>query len=178
MLERIVVLSTVGAGGALLARRIRMPGGSLLGAMLATGVVSLFLADSQPLPESFRWVALLLLGTYTGSTVDREVLVQIRRVLPVALSMILVLIGAAVALGWVLHSRFAGDISLVTVILGTMPGGASGLSAVAFDLGAEVHLVASMHMVRQIMVFGALPLVLRRLAESGWSKRRGQTTVE
>jgi len=123
-------------------------------------------------------VALLLLGTYTGSSVDREALVQIRRVLPVALSLILVMIGEAVALGWMLHSRFAGDISLVTVMLGTMPGGASGLSAVAFDMGAEVHLVASMHMVRQIMVFGALPLVLRWLAESGLGKRRGETNVE
>lgn len=178
MVERIVAMLAIGAGGAFLARRVKMPGGSLLGAMLATGVVSLMLADPQPLPEGFRWVALLLVGTYTGSSLDRDVLRRIRGVLPVAMVIILVLIAAAAGLGWMLYQNHAREISLVTLILGTMPGGASGLSAAAFDLHAEASLVASMHMVRQIMVFGALPVLLRWFAESGLGKSRRDTTVE
>lgn len=164
MIARTVLLLSVGTGGALLARRIKMPGGAFLGAMLATGLFSVVLADFHPLPEGFRWVALLLLGIYTGSSVDREVLARIQGVLPVALTMIMLLIAAAVGLGWVFYTRAASDLSLVTVMLGTMPGGASGLAAVAYDMGAEAHLVASLHMVRQVMVFGVLPLVLRWLA--------------
>ncbi len=165
MIARTVLLLSVGSAGALLARRTKMAGGAFLGAMLATGLFSVVLADSQPLPEGFRWVALLLLGIHTGSSVDREVLARIRGVLPVALTMIMLLIAAAVGLGWLLYNnRAASDLSLVTVMLGTMPGGASGLAAVAYDMGADAHLVASLHMVRQIMVFGALPLVLRWLA--------------
>jgi membrane AbrB-like protein len=155
-----------------------MPGGSLLGAMLVTGVVSFTLPDAQPLPEGFRWVALLLLGTFTGSSLDREVLGRIRGVLPVAIGTILLLIAAAAGLGWLLYHNSARDVSLATVMLGIMPGGASGLSAAAFDLHAEARLVAAMHMVRQIMVFGALPVLLRWLAGSGLGKRPGVTAVE
>jgi len=128
-----------------------------------TTIAALIANDFGEATETYR-SALLLLGTYTGSTVDRRVLRQIRTALPVAMAGILALIAVAVALGWMLHSQFAGEIGLGTVVLGTMPGGASGLSAVAYDLGADARLVASLHMVRQFMVFGALPLVLRWLA--------------
>ena len=164
MAERAVLLVAAGTVGATLWRRFRWPGGAFLGALLPTAMLSLVMEDPQPLPEGVRWLALLLLGTYTGSTVDRGVLRHIRASLPVAIAGILALIAVAVALGWVLHSQFAGELGLGTVLLGTMPGGASGLSAVAYDLGADARLVASLHMVRQIMVFGALPLVLRWLA--------------
>jgi membrane AbrB-like protein len=164
MAERAALLLAAGTLGASLWRHFRLPGGAFLGALLPAAILSLWLDDPQPLPEGVRWMALLLLGTYTGSTVDRRVLRQIRTALPVAMAGILALIAVAVALGWMLHSQFAGEIGLGTVVLGTMPGGASGLSAVAYDLGADARLVASLHMVRQFMVFGALPLVLRWLA--------------
>lgn len=162
--ERAVVLLATGLVGAALAKRVKMPGGSLLGAMLATGAVSLAASDSQPLPEIFRSAALLLLGIYIGSSMQRERLMRMRHVLPAALTTILIFIAVGTGLGWVLHRHFAPDISLVTALLGTMPGGASGLTAVAYDFGAEPRLVASLHMVRLMIVFGLLPLVLRRLA--------------
>ncbi len=162
--ERVVLLLVTGMAGGALAKRVKMPGGSLLGAMLATGAVSLAASDSQPLPEMFRSAALLLLGIYIGSSMQRDRLMRMRHVLPAALIAILVFIAVGTGLGWVLHRHFAPDISLVTALLGTMPGGASGLTAVAYDLGAEPRLVASLHMVRLMIVFGLLPLVLRRLA--------------
>ncbi len=162
--ERVVLLLVTGMAGGALAKRVKMPGGSLLGAMLATGAVSLAASDSQPLPEMFRSAALLLLGIYIGSSMQRDRLMRMRHVLPAALIAILVFIAVGTGLGWVLHRHFAPDISLVTALLGTMPGGASGLTAVAYDLGAEPRLVASLHMVRLMIVFGLLPLILRRLA--------------
>ncbi len=161
---RIVVLLAAGIVGATFARRLRMPGGSLLGAMLATGAVSIAASDSQPLPEIFRSAALLLLGIYIGSSMQRERLLPMRRVLPVALIAILIFIAVGAGLGWVLHHQFAPDISLATALLGSMPGGASGLTAVAYDFGAEPRVVASLHMVRLMIVFGLLPLILQRLA--------------
>lgn len=162
--ERVVLLLVTGMAGGALAKRVKMPGGSLLGAMLATGAVSLAASDSQPLPEMFRSAALLLLGISIGSSMQRDRLMRMRHVLPAALIAILVFIAVGTGLGWVLHRHFAPDISLVTALLGTMPGGASGLTAVAYDLGAEPRLVASLHMVRLMIVFGLLPLILRRLA--------------
>ncbi len=164
-MDRIVILLFIGTVGGLAAKYTKMPGGSLLGAMFATGIFSLLVADPEPLPEGFRTVALLLLGVSIGSSVERDMLRRIRRALVPAMGAILILIAAGFGLGWSL-SRFAPtDLSMVTILLGCMPGGASGMAAMAGDLGGDVRLVASLHMVRQIMVFGILPFVLRWLVE-------------
>ena len=167
MIGRIVLLSMVGTAGAVLGHRTKMPGGILIGAMLTTALWSLAAPDSQPLPDGFRSVGLVLLGIHIGSLLDRRVLARIRRVLPVAAGTILVLIAVSAGLGWALYSWSGEGISAVTVVLGIMPGGASGLGAIAYDLGAEAPLVTSMHTVRMIIVLGALPLVLRWLAGLG-----------
>jgi membrane AbrB-like protein len=166
-----VALLLVGLAGGLVAHRTKMPGGTLLGAMLATAALSLAAPGSPPLPESLRSLALVLLGIHAGSSVDRLVLARVRRVLPVAWGMMLLLIGTSVVLGWLLYSRSGRDVRPATVMLGIMPGGASGLAAAAYNLGADAPTVASLHMMRQIIVFGLLPLLVRWLA--GLSRRSG-----
>lgn len=164
MIARIAFLLCIGLAGAVGARRIKMPGGTFLGAMLSTGIVSLLVPNSQPLPEGIRSVALVLLGISIGASVDRAALLSLRRVLPCAAVMIAILIATSIGLGWVVHTHNALDVSAATILLGIMPGGASGLAAAAPDLGAEASIVASLHSVRQFIVFGLLPLLLRWLA--------------
>ena len=162
-MERIIVLLFIGTVGGKVAQYAKMPGGSLLGAMFAAGVFSLVVADPRPLPEDLRMVALLLLGVSIGSSVDRAMFLRIRRALVPAMGAILILIATGFGLGWAIYRIAPTDLTLITILLGSMPGGASGMAAVAGDLGGDVRLVASLHMVRQIIVFGILPLVLRRL---------------
>jgi len=164
-MDRIIVVLLIGTVGGLVAKYTKMPGGSLLGAMFATGIFSLLLADPEPLPEGFRTVALLLLGVSIGSSVERDMLWRIRGALVPAMGAILILIAAGFGLGWALSYFAPTDLSMVTILLGCMPGGASGMAAMAGDLGGDVRLVASLHTVRQIMVFGILPFVLRWLVE-------------
>ena len=169
-MTHLLLLLAAGTLGGCLARRFKTPGGMLLAAMLAAGVVSLGTGEAVPLPEELRWASLLLLGIYTGSTVERDTLRRIASALPVALCLIAALIAAGLALGLFVHARAGQGVSLVTVLMGTMPGGASGLLPVAFDLGADVRLVASIHSVRIILAYGALPLLLRGMA----GKRDGE----
>jgi len=170
-LNHVLVLLAVGVSGGLLARRLRLPGGPMVGAMLATGLVSLAAADSSPLPEGIRSFAMLLLGTSIGASLERSAVVRLRRVLPTALLAILTLIAVGFALGWTLYRFAGGRILLVTAMLSTMPGGASGLAAAAYDLGAEPELVASFHLVRIILVFSALPAALQWLLHAHRSRQ-------
>jgi membrane AbrB-like protein len=111
---------------------------------------------------------------------DYARMVSLRRVLPATCAAILALITAGCGLGWLLHRSYPQYLSPVTALLGTMPGGASGLTAMAYDLGAEVQLVASIHMVRLIIVFGLLPLLLARFvrpAHNATDRRTGSVTA-
>ena len=164
-IDRIIILLAIGTAGSALARYLKLPSGTFIGAMVATGAFSLLVARPEPLPQGFRLVALLLLGVHIGSSVDRAVIRQIVRILPQAMSAILALIAVGFGMGWSVHQIAPTDISGITILLGCMPGGASGMAALAGELGADVRLVASMHIIRQITVFGVLPPFLRWLVE-------------
>lgn len=163
-MDRVLLMLAVGAGGGLLARRFKMPGGLLLGSMLATAIVSLCLADAQPLPAHLRTLASILLGIESGSTVDWKTLRRMGKTFVFSYSMILVMILISVGLAWMLYRFSDAGLSLMTLVLGVMPGGASGLAAAAYDIpGTEPQIVASLHLVRQIIVLTALPILLRWL---------------
>ena len=169
---RLAVLLGAGVAGAYLAVRTRLPGGSFLGAMLATAAVSLSFAEVVTFPPLLRSVGLVLLGIHVGASVERQALLRLRRVLPVALALVLLLIAASLVIGRIVYS-FSGDsVSAATIVLGVMPGGASGMAAAAIDLGANVPIVASMHSLRMLIVFGLLPLLLRWFVHSNGQGRR------
>lgn len=69
-----------------------------MGAMLASGTVSLAASDSQLLFEMLRSAALLLLGISAGSSIQRERLMQPRHALPVAIVAILTFVAIGTCL--------------------------------------------------------------------------------
>ena len=164
----ILILLSIGTVGGLAAKRMKLPGGSLLGAILGVGVYSL-LVKGQPLPEHFRSVALVLLGISLGPGLDRQTLWNARSKLPAMFGFILVFLGASIALGLALYRFAPGEVKAVTTVLGCMPGGATGSMAMAPDVGADIKVVAALHLVRQIIVFATLPLILGFLARTSRS---------
>lgn len=160
---RLAVLLVAGAIGAYIAVRIRMPGGSFLGALLVTAAISLSFAEAVAVPTLVRSIALVLIGISVGTTMEREALLGLRSVLPVAIVLVLVFIAAAVGVGRVLQALRGDLVSPATLVLGVMPGGASGLAAAAIDLGADVAIVVSMHSLRLLIVCSLLPAFLRWL---------------
>lgn len=174
---RVLAILLTGLAGGTLARHIKMPGGSFLGAMLATSAVSILALDSQPLPDAVRSIALVLMGISVGASVDRQAVLGLLNVLPWALGVILILIAVSIAIGRALHGVVDQEVSAVTLMLGVMPGGASGMIAAAYDLGGDPSIVASLHAVRQFIVFGALPLLLRWLSRGPTNSRESKTSV-
>ena len=160
---RLAVLLLAGAIGAYTAVRIRMPGGSFLGALLVTAAISLSFAEGVAVPTLVRSIALVLIGISVGTAMEREALLRLRSVLPVAIVLVLAFIAAAVGVGRMLQALRGDLVSPATLVLGVMPGGASGLAAAAIDLGADVAIVASMHSLRLLIVCGVLPAFLRWL---------------
>lgn len=157
------ILLTLGVGlaGGLLARWLRMPGGTIMGALLAVAVLHMTVETLSPLPNAFRTVAQIMIGGVIGTTLKRSPLRALRAIaLPVALS-IAILIGASVALA-VAFNALSG-LPMVTALFSTAPGGASDMAAAALKLDADVALIAAIHVVRQIAVFVIVVTAFSRL---------------
>lgn len=139
-----------------LARRLRVPGGAIVGALVVTAVLSVQLGDitvAQPL----RVLLFTGVGTMIGSRVDRASI----RALPgiamqatvAAVLIILAGLGISLLLRW-WGMAPEGD------MLATSPGALSVLAAAALENGLDAPTVSLFHITRIILILVTLPFLV------------------
>ena len=164
MTDTFVVLCT-GAAGGLLGSILRIPGGSMIGAMGAVGALQLTAASPLSIGPQWGTFGQLLVGAVIGSTLDRRMLKSFRSVLIPGLFAV----ATTVLSGMLIGVTFAvlGLVDPLVALFGLAPGGFAEMTAAAISLGASGPLVASMHLMRVVAVLVLLPLLLRPLARRG-----------
>lgn len=154
----------VGLAGGLVARRLRLPGGVIMGSLIAVAALHIAVETLFPLPGAVRTAAQIMIGGVIGTTLRRSPLRAIGSIaLPVAVS-IAILVGSSVALAVAFNA--VSGLPLVTALFATAPGGASDMAAAALKLDADVALIAAIHVVRQIAVFVIVVTAFSRLLRS------------
>jgi membrane AbrB-like protein len=160
-LWRTVATVAIGVAGGLLALRLGVPTGDLIGPIVVVATVNLLWAGPGPLAEGFRTAAMLFIGTAVGVQMSRQSLRLLRRVWLPAAAVIATLITVGLVLGWGLSQVTSLD--LASALLTGVPGGATTMPAVAHELGGDMRLVAALHLMRQLVVFIVVPSVLSYL---------------
>lgn len=150
----------VGLAGGLLGIWLRLPAGALMGSMIAVALLGLAGGvDTQPVPQIFRDIAKILIGTVVGSTITLATLQEIRHVALPALLIMLFMIGAGLLAGWLLSLMTRIDIA--TALFAAAPGGSAEMTAASEDMRADARLVAALQAVRIVMVILIVPALLR-----------------
>jgi membrane AbrB-like protein len=172
---RTLVTVLLGISAGLLAERLRVPTGDLIGPILVVGGINLLAAGPGPLNEGFRDVALVLIGISVGAQVSRESLRRLRQAALPAAAVIAALICAGLTLGWGLTQITTMDTA--SSLLSSVPGGASTMPAIAHELGGDMRLVAALHLIRQLVIFILLPSVLGYLLRQGSTEQAAFSTT-
>ncbi len=148
-----------GVLGGLVAWRLQVPGGAVVGSMLATALYAFTQSARVALPGGVEVAVQIAVGILIGLTADRSLLPLLRSVLPLALLGALgflffgfVMAALAVRLGW---------LDAATALFGFTPGGISVMSLVADQEGGNAAVVATMHFVRVVTILLLAPLIVR-----------------
>lgn len=147
---------------ALLAQRLGLPGGLILGAMVGASVVTLATGQSATIPGPLRNAAFIVIGAAIGVQVTRQVLGQLYLVfVPAVLAGALIIV-AGLAIAYALRTL---GIAPPGDLLATSPGALSVMTAMAVEQGKGAAQVAIFHLVRIVMVILSLPLLTQFLRE-------------
>jgi membrane AbrB-like protein len=155
------VAVAVGAG-MLLTRVVKAPAMALLGPMLiavafsASGVLG-----EVSVPPVVESIGFALIGVRVGLRFTRASLVAIARLLPLALTLMALLIAGCAGLG-VLLSAVTG-VDRLTAYLATTPGGLFAVLATAADSGSDVTYVLAIQVIRLFAMLLVAPLLARLL---------------
>ncbi len=154
-MEKYLVLIIVGGLGGWLAERSGLPGGAIVGSMLASGLVALSWSQSLVLPPSASLAIQITLGISLGMSFDRSLLEVAGKALPLAIVSTLILLTVAVAMALLAHRL--GLVDFATALFGFSPGGMSGMSILAQSEGHKTPVVALFHLVRIFTLFLVVP---------------------
>lgn len=151
----LVLGVTVTVGAALAA--LRVPAPTLFAAVVGGTAHALTSGTPLVLPGWAVRGAQGLVGVTVGALVDLAALRRLgTEAAPVAL-VVLAALALSIGVGRVLAMR--RDVSTVTGVFGLLPGGASGVVAVARDLGADDRVVTVVQYLRVLVVLLTMPVV-------------------
>jgi hypothetical protein len=162
------LLTLCGVLGWSLARLLRVPAAQLVGPMMLSAAMHLGgLTASRP-PAELVAVAQIVVGSAIGGRFAGLRLVEVSRILLVAvgaaLLMLVLTVAATALLGDALGTSRAG------LALALAPGGLAEMSLVALALGVDTAFVATMHVLRIAIIVILAPAAFR-LARA-WRERR------
>lgn len=168
------ILLTVTVGVTVPLTLVGVPSAALFAA-LAVGIVLAFMsAGPERVPRKLGLAAQGALGVYIGTMVQQDALSTLKGDWPIVV---------AVAVGTVLLSVIAGallglrrDITPLTGSLALVAGGASGLVAIARELGGDDRVVAVVQYLRVALVTASMPIVVTLIYHADRSHDSTQIT--
>lgn len=151
---------------------VGVPSAALFAALIVGIALALLSLAPAGVPRKAGVAAQGVLGVYIGTMVHRDALTALGSdwsiVLGVALATLVLSIGAGALLG--LHR----DVSPLTGALALVAGGASGLVAIARELGGDDRVVAVVQYLRVALITASMPLIVTFVFHA---EKTGQTAA-
>lgn len=160
-METLLLLHGVGIGGAVLARRLKVPAGALIGSMLAVLLFTVATGTGKVYPGGLRVVVQMFSGMVIGSRFRRDD----ARALKTMVGPALVLVGMLSLFNLLFAALMAAvsSVTLTTAFFACAPGGMSDLALIAADFGADMESVALLQLFRFVFVVSFFPPLIRKM---------------
>jgi hypothetical protein len=151
-----VVLGTLGG---FCGSKLKIPAGTLVGAMLAVIVTKMVLKSYWEMPKGFTFVIQILLGVMVGAMYNPSIIKTLNKIAIPVVSSTVVLIGVGILLSLIFTKL--GLLDIGTAYLGTSPGAMSALIPLAFDSQADATLIVCFHFFRVVFIVLTAPIIFK-----------------
>ena len=157
----ILVLIVISIAGGLIFKKLKVPAGAMIGAMLAIAVVNSLLREPASCPIEIRIAMQICSGLIIGSRLTKRDLIELRVMLFPVLILIVMLLSITFLFSYVISH--ISSVSFITAFFATAPGGMTDLAIIAADFGANVEQVAVLQLCRFMFVVSVFPPLMRKL---------------
>jgi len=166
----------VSAVSGILFKRMKVPGGMLVGAIIGSLILSLMMGGNT-VPSGIKLTAQILAGTFIGSSMGREDFMQLKKVFKPAFVMLSSLFTVNILAGISLWK--IGYADLLTSFMCMAPGGMSDIPLIAADMGCDISKIMVVHFFRLISGLGFFPTIIMWYeSRANISLCDGESTVE
>ncbi|WP_056009649.1 AbrB family transcriptional regulator [Dethiosulfatarculus sandiegensis] len=166
-LPNLLITLAVGALGGAVFSKLKIPGGALIGAMVAVVLFRSFQATGEVMPSWLKFSVQVMLGVMVGYMFKPQMVGHLSQlILPVIISS-LALVVTGVLVTAIFHKL--GIMDTPTAYMATSPGAMTAMVGLASDTKANLPVVLAFHFFRLFTVMATAPLLLKFLK---WSLGR------
>ena len=152
----------VGILGGVLGSKLKVPAGTLVGAMAAVVLLKLVFQRAWPAPKNFDFMVQVIIGVAVGVTFQPKMLKVLPQLSAAIIISTLILAGTGILIALILAG--IGLLDTGTAYLCTSPGAMSAIVGLAMDSDANSTLVISFHFFRVLFVVLTAPFILKYFA--------------
>lgn len=169
-----LITIAIGATGGLIARKLGIPSGAMVGSMFFVIIFNLITEKAYFIPDVKTGLQILS-GAMTGCRVGREDVEGLKKLV----KPIILLLSAFILMNF----TFGGlmilftDLDVPTALFATSPGGASDMALIGEELGANPAYIALLQVLRLLIIFTCCPPLFKYLFRTGRMKK-GEGTEE
>lgn len=135
---------------------LQVPSAPLFGGLLGGLLQTLVLRGSAKLPPITFRLAQGVVGVTVGAMIDWRRLIELGSAWPAVIAVTAATLVVSVGVGQLL--RLHRGVSASTATFSTIAGGASGMTAIANDFGADDRIVTVIQYLRVLVILSTLPL--------------------
>jgi membrane AbrB-like protein len=157
-LGELILLVVLSSFGAVLAFRLYVPGGLIVGAMVASGILHGLDIVHVNLPSVAAIASFVIMGAFIGTRFAGTDLRLMRRLLSAGLGALAV--GTVVASAFGLSMAYFLSLRIGDVILAYAPGGLEAMTILSFALDLDPAYVGAHHLGRFIFLSFATPIAV------------------
>ena len=168
---QLLLTLLVGAVGAFIGFKIKMPAGCMVGSMFTVILLNVFTGYTC-FPDELRTVMQMFSGAVIGLGVHKEDVKALRTIGgPVVILLVCMMI-LNVGFGAAIYS--VSDLDIITSLFASAPGGMTDMAIIAGDLGANPSYVVILQLSRLILTLAILPPIFGKIVAR---KRKKQGLV-
>lgn len=154
----VAVLFAGGAVGGLLFLWLKLPGGAMVGSMIAVILCKTFATLPQTvIPSPLKTAAYIGVGVAIGSLYKPGMLAAVRDTWPVLFISTAILLGAGLISTYIVYK--SGVLSPSGAYLATTPGGFNAIIGLAAEMGEDAPVVVVYQLVRVYVIAITAPFI-------------------
>jgi membrane AbrB-like protein len=158
-LNDTLIMTMTGVASALIAERLRIPGGLLIGPMLVNGFLHGTGYVQGNIPQLLLLASFVVLGAFTGTRFVGTTAAMIKRLLVDSIGAFVVALVVCVA--FALFAAWLAGENVAKTIVAFAPGGLEAMTILAFMIGLDPAFVGAHHLARFVLIALCLPFVAR-----------------
>ncbi|MBR5070605.1 MAG: AbrB family transcriptional regulator [Oscillospiraceae bacterium] len=159
-----LLTAAVGAAGGLLAKKLGVPSGAMVGSMFFVIIFNLIFEKAFFI-QDVKTGLQMLSGAMIGCRVGREDVQSLKKLV----KPIILLIAAFIAMNLIFGGLMIvfSDLDVPTALFATSPGGASDMALIGEELGANPAYIALLQVLRLLIIFTFCPPLFKYLFRTG-----------